>query len=99
MAANFALAPGLATADIINYNSIAGKALYAEATRSVYDEKEEKYDGTAAKLQGFLYRIRVRADQYGWNENGIPTKESLINAVLAELVAEFENRGLLRADG
>ena len=35
----------------------------------------------------------------GWSENGIPTRETLISAGLAEVVEEFENRGLLRADG
>ena len=71
MAANFALAPGLATADVINYNSIAGKSLYIEATKSIYEEKDEKYDGSAEKLQGFLYRLQVRADEFGWGNNGI----------------------------
>ena len=42
--ATFALAPGLATADVINYNTIAGKALYKEATSSIYEEKEDKFD-------------------------------------------------------
>jgi aldehyde:ferredoxin oxidoreductase len=31
----------------------------------------------------------------GWNENGIPTRETLISAGLAEVVEDFENRGLL----
>jgi aldehyde:ferredoxin oxidoreductase len=35
----------------------------------------------------------------GWSENGIPTRETLISAGLAEVVEEFENRGLLEADG
>jgi len=35
----------------------------------------------------------------GWDENGIPTRETLISAGLAEVVEEFESRGLLKADG
>jgi len=35
----------------------------------------------------------------GWNENGIPTRETLISAGLAEVVEAFEKRGLLKADG
>jgi aldehyde:ferredoxin oxidoreductase len=31
----------------------------------------------------------------GWNENGIPTKETLLNNGLPEVVADFEKRGLL----
>ena len=35
----------------------------------------------------------------GWSENGIPTRETLISAGLAEVVEEFENRGLLGDEG
>ncbi|MGD8443956.1 MAG: aldehyde ferredoxin oxidoreductase family protein, partial [Desulfobacterales bacterium] len=35
----------------------------------------------------------------GWSENGIPTREALISAGLAEVVEEFENRGLLENEG
>jgi aldehyde:ferredoxin oxidoreductase len=31
----------------------------------------------------------------GWNENGIPTRETLISAGLAEIVEAFEDKGLL----
>jgi aldehyde:ferredoxin oxidoreductase len=45
------------------------------------------------KLLTWYYSAR------GWNENGIPTRETLISAGLTEVVEEFENRGLLAADG
>jgi aldehyde:ferredoxin oxidoreductase len=45
------------------------------------------------KLLTWYYTAR------GWNENGIPTRETLISAGLAEVVEAFENRGLLGADG
>jgi aldehyde:ferredoxin oxidoreductase len=45
------------------------------------------------KLLTWYYSAR------GWNEKGIPTRETLISAGLAEVVEEFENRGLLKADG
>jgi aldehyde:ferredoxin oxidoreductase len=45
------------------------------------------------KLLTWYYSAR------GWNANGIPTRETLISAGLAEVVEEFENRGLLGADG
>ena len=45
------------------------------------------------KLLTWYYTAR------GWNESGIPTRETLISAGLAEVVEEFENRGLLKADG
>jgi len=35
----------------------------------------------------------------GWDENGIPTRETLISAGLAEVVEELESRGLLKANG
>ena len=34
----------------------------------------------------------------GWNENGIPTKETLEGAGLAKVAEDLENRGLIRDD-
>jgi aldehyde:ferredoxin oxidoreductase len=44
------------------------------------------------KLLTWYYSAR------GWSENGIPTRETLKSAGLAEVVEEFENKGLLGAD-
>jgi len=35
----------------------------------------------------------------GWDENGIPTKETLLSVGLPEVAEDFEGRGLLRVDG
>ncbi len=45
------------------------------------------------KLLTWYYSAR------GWNENGIPTKETLLSVGLSEVAGDLEARGLLKADG
>ena len=61
---------------------------FAELSEEIDKAKED-----INKLLTWYYSAR------GWNENGIPTRETLISAGLPEVVEEFENRGLLAADG
>ena len=67
----FALTPGLATQGIIDFTSSDGKKFYYQATKSIFNDPDEKYDGSQEKLQHFLYYVGLRATEYGWNENGI----------------------------
>ena len=60
----FAIAPGLANNEILDFNSDYGKDTYKHATKPLLGDTE-KYDGSSTKLQSFLYHIRVRADEYG----------------------------------
>ena len=44
--------------------------MYKNATRSIFPDSEQSFDGSPENLQIFLYYLRIRADDYGWNDNG-----------------------------
>ena len=46
----FALTPGLATQGIIDFTSSDGKKFYYQATKSIFNDPDEKYDGSQEKL-------------------------------------------------
>ena len=71
MAAPFALSPGLADPGVLNFTTNAGKGIYKYATKSVYSNPEDRYDGSAANLPSFLHLMGNRAQEFGWGENGI----------------------------
>ena len=88
MAAPFALAPGLIdVADVIAFNTDEGRALYKQATKNVYANKEEFYDGSADDLDPFLHLVHMRASEFGWGENGILEKNGRLAGIVVVNIA------------
>ena len=81
----FALAPGLVNVGVINFGTQDGKALYKQATKSVMPN-DDQYDGSAEKLQNFLYWVGVRADIYGWGDDGILNIDTNVGGAVPTLV-------------
>ena len=67
----FALTPALVDPGVINYSTSDGKKLYAKATRSLFGGPEDYYDGKGDRLSAFLFKLKTRAQEYGWMEDGI----------------------------
>lgn len=64
MAANFSLTPGMATLDVIDYNTAAGTKVWNNATSKLSDEL---FDCDSEGLRDFLELIRARSEVMGWN--------------------------------
>ena len=67
----FALTPALVDPGVIDYSTSDGKKLYAKATQSLYGGTDEYYDGKGEKLSSFLFKLKTRAQEYGWMEGGV----------------------------
>ena len=67
----FALTPALVDAGVIDYSTNEGRRLYLAATKSLSDDTEGLYDGTADKLSSFLHKLKIRAIEFGWMDEGV----------------------------
>ena len=67
----FALTPALVDLGVIDYSTADGKKLYAKATQSLFAGTEDYYDGKGEKLSAFLFKLKTRAQEYGWYDGGI----------------------------
>ena len=94
----FALAPGLVTAGILNFNTEAGRKLYASATKSVYANPDEQFDGSAEKLGNFLHHISIRAQEFGWGDNGILDIDINVGGLNPNLVNLLTHYGEITVD-
>jgi hypothetical protein len=73
--ATFATTPGtLTVADIIDYSTRTGIALYEQGIKSL-DEDEEKFNLQNEKAPAFIRDVELRVEKMGWDHNvqGITT--------------------------
>ena len=90
----FALSPALVDAGgVIDYSTAAGKKIYAGATKSLADDSDSLYDGSAENLSAFLHRLKVRAMEYGWLDGGILDVDTAPGAAVPVLVNLIEKYG------
>jgi len=61
----YALSPGQANDQPIDYNTTWGQKQYAEATKKLSDQP---YEGGPQNLKMFLERLNSRAEESGWTE-------------------------------
>ena len=88
----FALSPALVDPGIIDYSSAEGKKIYTNATKSLYEDSSEFYDGKANKLASFLHKLRTRSGEYGWTE-GILDVDVAAPGAPAQLVGLLDHYG------
>ena len=87
--AGFALAPGLGSADVLDFTTAEAKDIFKYSTKGLYSDTEQKFDGSADNLQTFLFQLKVRADSFGWAEH------SRILDINVDIGATNERRNLL----
>ena len=63
----FALTPGEGLQGIIDYSTESGRKFFKQATVAL--EPEELFSATSEGLQHFLKLLKIRADDYGWNQH------------------------------
>ena len=68
----FALTPTLAQQGTFNYASEAGAIAYKEATKSLYNKKDEPFGVEEEGLLTFLNRLGDRAREQGWTSDADP---------------------------
>lgn len=85
MAANipFALAPGMATNQVIDYTTTAGQKVWEKATAKL---SEELFDCDSEGLRDFIELVRARAEVQGWN-----TSILAIPVDLADLLGDAQD--------
>ena len=89
----FALSPALVDPGILDYSSSEGKKIYTNATKSLYEDSSEFYDGKANKLASFLHKLRTRADEYGWAEGILDVDVAAPGAPAPMLVGLLDHYG------
>jgi hypothetical protein len=90
--ATFAATPGTHNkADIIDYSTRTGTALYEQGIKSLYED-EEKFNLQNDKAPALIREVKARVEKMGWNDatQGITTY--LVNGNSVDLV---ENYGLI----
>ena len=94
----FALAPALVDPGIIDYGTPDGKKIYAGATKTLFEDTKDLYDGKANKLAAFLHKLRLRGEEYGWEEGGILEIDTEIGAPVPILVRLLDHYGEITVD-
>ena len=67
----FALTPALVDAGVIDYSTAEGRRLYLAATKALADDTEGQYDGSSERLSSFLHKLKIRAIEFGWIDQGV----------------------------
>lgn len=72
----FGLAPGMGSNEVIDVNSSTGIKMWQEATKPL----EEKFDGSEAKVFGFLKAVQEEVTKRGWTQiNTVPKDGQSVN--------------------
>jgi hypothetical protein len=87
----FGLAPGMGSNEVVDINSSTGIKIWQEASKPL----DEKFDGSEAKVFGFVKAVQKEVVKRGWTQiNTIPKDGQLVNWIpiyaqftLAELKA------------
>lgn len=88
--ATFSTSPGTTNVDsLLDYSTKYGLALYEQATKSLYESEEDKFNLDNARVMEFTTAVSKRAKSMGWNSQNQGIITYVVNGSYIDIIDDY----------